>query len=255
LAGKWGHPFGFVSCWPFQNHTPAQFENMVSLYKEWWEVHSRTQVAHLLYEAHGVQGIHHAEEAIRARLADLMWQTLEWGLPLRLEPALPPPPAPEPPPPQAPEPPVGPVRQSLFALRERANSTMERVADAVQDAIMDWNTTEPPLPKPVEPLPPLQPLTLVHALRGFIEETVATLAELLNEAGTAADLTENRRLLRQLCEEMLAQVMEQGMRIRIDAAVARLPAVPGPRGAWVERYRRMLAAEGRLPADTQYPVV
>jgi hypothetical protein len=136
------------------------------------------------------------------------------------------------------------------SLWTKANAAVQRAADTFRDVVLDWNT-EPAFPPGTEPLPPVDTDTLVEALREPVEEIVRALAALLNEAETAADLTVNRPLLRQLCEEMLAQVTEQGMRLRIDAAVAGLPAIPGPgpRSAWVERYRSMLAAEGRLPAS------
>jgi hypothetical protein len=51
-----------------------------------------------------------------------------------------------------------------------------------------------------------------------------------------------------LCFEWLVrQALERAEELRLDEAVARLSPTGGPKGGWVEKYRRMKAVEGRLP--------
>src|SRR5262249_20932863 len=38
LADSWGHPFGFVACWPVQRHSAAQIEKMTALYLDYWHL-------------------------------------------------------------------------------------------------------------------------------------------------------------------------------------------------------------------------
>jgi hypothetical protein len=133
----------------------------------------------------------------------------------------------------------------VASLRDRADAAMERMADAVRDALLDWNTDDD-LPPEVarEPLPPVDPGQFVEVLRPEVEQTLAALAEVLNEAPDARSLPAGEPEVRRLLEGLVRQALERGRQLRIDAAVAGLP----PGGPWVEKYRRMQAAEGRLPA-------
>jgi hypothetical protein len=137
------------------------------------------------------------------------------------------------------------------SLRTRADQAMERMADAVRDALLDWNTDDD-LPPDVarEPLPPVEPGRFVEVLRPEVEQTLAALAEVLNEAPDARSIPAGEPEVRRLLEGLIRQALERGRQLRIDAAVAGLP----PGGPWVEKYRRMQAAEGRLPASSAHPL-
>jgi hypothetical protein len=133
----------------------------------------------------------------------------------------------------------------VASLRTRADQAMERMADAVRDALLDWDTDEDLPPEVARaPLPPVEPGQFVEVLRPEVEQTLAALAGVLNEAPDARSLPAGEPEVRRLLEGLIRQALERGRQLRIDAAVAGLP----PGGPWVEKYRRMQAAEGRLPA-------
>jgi hypothetical protein len=187
------------------------------------------------------------EAEVRYVFADLLWEALARGLRLRLAAAgLLPPPAGPPPPPVVEKP-----RDARPPLRARAEQALGRAADAIRDAVLDWDPEleeRPSAPPPV-PLPPLGPKVLVGALRGPVEEALERIAEALNEAPDARALAALEPDLRPLLEELLFEAVARGEELRLDAALAGLPAAP--EGGWRKKYRRMKAAEGDWPPGPQ----
>ena len=138
-----------------------------------------------------------------------------------------------------------PVERGLQALGRRAQPVLDRAADKVKDALLDWDAEEDELPRPVAraPLPPLEPELLVADLRPQVEDALRRLAETLNEAPTLEALAACEPEVRRLTAELARQTVERAAQARVDAAVARLPTASG-KGAWAEKLRRMRAADG-----------
>jgi hypothetical protein len=88
----------------------------------------------------------------------------------------------------------------------------------------------------------------VQLLRGPAEATVATLADAINEAPDVRSVLAGRERYGEILRDFLEEVLRQGLERRIDALARR----PGDGAAahglseWVDKYRRMQAAEGRL---------
>lgn len=147
----------------------------------------------------------------------------------------------------APEPPK-PARQQPEEERApgKVDALLLRMGDVVKDAILDWILPGAESEEPNgTPLPPVEPGKLVTALHGKVEETLARLAEAMNEAPTAQAVVGSEERVAELLADLVRDALEAGLRLRVDAAVAGLP--PSSPGGWVDKYRRMKAAEGELP--------
>jgi hypothetical protein len=129
-----------------------------------------------------------------------------------------------------------------------AEQMLERAADAIRDAVLDWGAEEPDgRAEAVVPLPPLAPEALLQAVAPQVEQTLRSTAEVLNAAPTAQAMTARGAEVCRLFEELLQHTLALSVQLRVDAAVA--DHQPPPAGDWAERYRRFLAAEGRLPPE------
>jgi hypothetical protein len=143
----------------------------------------------------------------------------------------------------------------------------EWLADVIKDSLLDWTPTDEDENGPAaEPLPPLEPYRFVEALRGPAEAALTSLAEAINEAPNALSI----RAVPDPCIEVLGDFLDEalkvGLKLRVDAALAGLPALQGPhlprrwkkyRAAappsagptrdWVKKFRRMKADEHNAP--------
>jgi hypothetical protein len=132
--------------------------------------------------------------------------------------------------------------------RAQVDEMIDRMADAVKDALVDWDWCPPDEAGEggTAPLPPLSAEQFVDAMRPRVEEALRRVAACLNE-GPGPDLSaaaEERVLdhFGRLCSEAL----EVGRNLREDAAETP-PMVAAPCGTWALRYRRMMVLEGRWP--------
>jgi hypothetical protein len=123
--------------------------------------------------------------------------------------------------------------------------TVNRLADAVRDTILDWSFEETPYAGEKEPLPPLDPRRLAKAMQGPVDKALRNMADILNEAADVESMAACRGEVRCVVEDLVRQALGHGEQIRIDAAVA-AAGPTGPHGRWVEKYRRMRAREGRF---------
>jgi hypothetical protein len=135
------------------------------------------------------------------------------------------------------------------AMRDKAEETLDRLADAIKDSVIDWERAEPmPGERPVlDWLPPVPEERLAEALRDRLADALHRLAEAVNEVRPGDPRTATRE---ELCEQFAAlawEAFEVGVQLRLDAAVAELAGAPAAPGAWVEKYRRMRATEAAFP--------
>jgi hypothetical protein len=139
------------------------------------------------------------------------------------------------------------------------------LADVIKDSMLDWTPTDDENGPAAEPLPPLEPYRFVEALRGPAEVVLTSLAEAINEAPDALAL----RAVPDPCIEVLGDFLDEalkvGLKLRVEAALAGLPALQGPHprrwkkhraaappGAgptrdWVKKFRRMKGDEHNAP--------
>jgi hypothetical protein len=152
----------------------------------------------------------------------------------------------------------------LEPLRRGAAETLERLGDAIKDTLMDWTPGDGDNWEPAEvPLPPMQTQQFVATLRAPVEAVLGSLAETINAATDARAVLDTRERCQELLGAFLDGALEVSLKLRVDAAMAELPALqasggsvewhaadPGLRGptrSWVEKYRRMKADEINLP--------
>jgi hypothetical protein len=133
---------------------------------------------------------------------------------------------------------------SLGGVRERMEELLERAADAVKDALLDWELDDEAgrTPSTFEELPPLDPVLFVAALLPQLEDVLWRMAEAVNAAPTGRILAVGEERVRELLADFCYDALEQGLQMRLDAAEAARPAALRPRGAWARRWRRMHAA-------------
>ena len=151
----------------------------------------------------------------------------------------------------------------LEPLRRGASETLDRLGEAIKDTMLDWTPDDTDHAEPSEePLPPLPAEQFVEALRGPFEMVLASLTQAINAAPDARALRDGRERCQALLGSFLDGALELGLQLRIEAALAALPAthpalagqawapwhdaeasLRGPSRSWVEKYRRMKADE------------
>jgi hypothetical protein len=178
---------------------------------------------------------------------ELCWEALETGLQMRCNArGIGTTPEPEP------SPPAAAPRRAEQAVPGKFKEVVLGLAEAVKDVLLDWSPAEETDADEASGarLPPVATAALVEAMRDKVEETLARLADAINEAPTAQAVVASEQRVWDLLAELLREALEKGQQLRIDAAVAALPPSPY---AWVSRYRRMMATEGVLPCGQGPP--
>jgi hypothetical protein len=128
------------------------------------------------------------------------------------------------------------------------NATMDRVANFIQDCLIEWdleNETRrfgetPP------PLPPLDANAFAEAMLPEINQLLDAVTQRINEAPSAPSISGHGPEVRKLVEAWTKRALEVGEQLRIDAAADELPALNTPHSDWARKFRRMKAAEGEL---------
>jgi hypothetical protein len=179
-------------------------------------------------------------------------------------PATPKVPTPKAPPSKAPSP--DDTGLILEPLRRGAAETFDRLGEAIKDTMLDWTPDDTDHAEPSEePLPPLPVELFMEALRGPFEMVLASLIQAINAAPDARAIRDGREHCQALLGSFLDGALELGLQLRIDAALAALPAthpalsgqawapwhnadvsLRGPSRSWVEKYRRMKADDSNL---------
>jgi hypothetical protein len=201
------------------------------------------EVAALINSSPSATVVPRCEELILHRLVELLWGALETGLQLRNHPERN---SREFPGRDAEGKEAGVTSAPPGILRDRFEKATDRMADMIRDTLLDWNpeAEDDPEREPPGPLPSLKPGQLLEALRPEVEQVLGEVTRVLNEAD-AETFEEQVPALRRLFEELLCRAVERGEELQIETAADALPG-RGPRGGWVDQFRRMKAAEGRL---------
>jgi hypothetical protein len=258
VADRVGQPFGLVACWPVQLHMRAEFDSLVSLYKAWLRIRAWLRTRAHLREGVGAESprtlnrdefveamrgrtaktlgriadalnrveqgrpADAAEAAVRDVLAALVVEALELGLRLRLDGAA----------------------QGHGVPRPHSERLLDRAADAVKDAMLDWDPDGDDQPQPERvPLPPLEPARFAESLRGRVDEFLRSLADEMNAAPDVAGMEAAEDDVRALAEHFVRHAFAAAEEMRLDAAAARLGPAAGE-GQWAKKLRRMAADSG-----------
>jgi hypothetical protein len=131
-------------------------------------------------------------------------------------------------------------------VQELAEGGADRVADKIKDTMLDLGC-EPAVRGAAQPLPPLGPGSLSGALREEIERTLQRVSEIVNEEPTGCWSPRTEEQVLALFAELAQLALAQALDLRVRAAEGPLPGQEPAVSAWVHRYRRMLAEEGRWP--------
>jgi hypothetical protein len=133
---------------------------------------------------------------------------------------------------------------------------LERAADAVKDALLDWELDDEAAQTPpgFEELPPLDPVLFVSAMLPQLEDMLWRLAEAVNDAPTGRILAASEAHVRELMADFCADAVEMGLQLRLDAAEAMRPLGLRPTGTWARRWRRMHAGGTLRPTVPLRPV-
>src|SRR5262249_25385362 len=138
---------------------------------------------------------------------------------------------------------------NLASVRERMEALLEHAADAIKDALLDWEPDEE-AGQTVggrSDLPQLDPALFVAALLPQLEPVLWRMADAINDAPAGRILSVGEARVRELLADFCCAALETGVQMRLDAAeTARPPRLPA-RGTWAWRWRRMHAAAPSHP--------
>jgi len=134
------------------------------------------------------------------------------------------------------------------AMHGKFDETLDRLADAVKDSILDWEGAHGcagagPV---VASLPPVSGDDLVAALRGRVEDALRLAAGVVNDVRPGERLADRREEIIDLFTALACEAFEVALQLRLDAAAAEL-AGTAPPGDWAQKYRRMRVAEAAFP--------
>jgi len=131
--------------------------------------------------------------------------------------------------------------QTVDDMRHRIEEMLERMADSIKDALLDWETDDEPGERSpaIAELPPLDQALFVAAVRGKMEDVLWRMADAVNEAPSGRIVAASEAGIRDLMAELYVEALELGVQMRLDAAETALPPPLRPQGKWARRWRRM----------------
>jgi hypothetical protein len=185
---------------------------------------------------------------VLAAFTALQREAVTTGLQMRLDAAVAPPGA------AAMAEPLRISRAGLVALRHRVEEMLERLGDALHDAILDagWRDRPDGSGLPQEPLPSMSREAYCAALRGKVEAALRRVAEILNAApGGALEAADEQRL-GELFVGLQREALELGLEMRLEEWEANLPPALGAPPAAGVPLRLRKAADPGLPASQEH---
>jgi hypothetical protein len=140
------------------------------------------------------------------------------------------------------------AKNLLQALGYR-DGLFEQLADAVKDAILDWELTPSGEDGPPDDLLPMSPPLFVEAMRPRAEEALRRLAVAINDAppDQVSELIQGP--VAKLFVDLLREAVLIGVQMRLEATEASLTTAQRPEGDWAKRYRRMRG--GRVAVEPE----
>jgi len=144
-----------------------------------------------------------------------------------------------------------PWKKFLDSLRHRVEESLERMADVIKDAILDWEVGMDAAAErlPLEELPPMAPARFVEAMRDKVDAILWSVAEAINDAPTGHIVAASEEQIGKLLEELWCEALRQGVQQRIDAAQSGLRPSQRLQGEWAKRLHRMTVAGASLPSS------
>jgi hypothetical protein len=144
------------------------------------------------------------------------------------------------------------LRRRLVRVRRWFREAVAWLADGCKDFLLDWGAVAAAR-RAARELPPLSPPQFVEAMRGHMEWTLWQVAHAINQAPTGNVVVATEEAVRGLFGELWWDALELGAQMRVNAALAELPAAPGAPDGWAAKYRRMRVEEGCPPFQERTP--
>jgi hypothetical protein len=131
--------------------------------------------------------------------------------------------------------------------------TLDRIGDRIKNTFLDLSSssaaTEQAQALNPPPLPPMNREDLAEQLRTRVDELLKQMADEINQAPTGQILDHSEERVHQLVHRLEDEVLQEGLKLRIDAAYAALPENRRPQGDWARKYRMMISAGKRQSAS------
>lgn len=144
---------------------------------------------------------------------------------------------------------------NLANVRDRMDALLERAADAIKDALLDWELDDESGQAMVgrEDLPPLDAALFVAALLPRLEQVLWRMADAVNEAPAERILAAGEARIRELLADFCCDALKLGLQMRLDAAESVRPPRLAAQGSWARRWRRMHGSAPDSNAATNFP--
>jgi hypothetical protein len=137
------------------------------------------------------------------------------------------------------------------SLWNRIDDTLDRWADAVKDALLDWELDDDEwrtLPPETE-LPALDEEEFLAALRGRTEQALREVADVVNALPPGAGWQRGQQAVAAILAELTRDTFAAGLQLRIDTALRHQEVVQPAPGLWAARYRRMMLEDSAYPPE------
>ncbi|HKI30552.1 MAG TPA: hypothetical protein VKA46_01575 [Gemmataceae bacterium] len=141
------------------------------------------------------------------------------------------------------KPPASPWSRAAGGMRQRVDAAIDRMADAIKEALLDgleFPDDEEVTPAPLVPLPPDR---FVERMRERVEKTLRQVAEVLNAAPDDSPAAIEEKTC-DLFTVLWLESLQVAAQLRLEETlVEEQPEVELPQGEWARRYRRMIAED------------
>jgi hypothetical protein len=137
--------------------------------------------------------------------------------------------------------PASPWSRVAGSMRRRVDGAIDRMADAIKEALLDGFDLSDEEGEPPAPLVTLAPERFVEQMRPRVEKTLRQVAEVLNAAPYDAPAAIEEKTC-DLFTELWLEALQVAAQLRLEETlVEEQPEAELPQGEWARRYRRMIA--------------
>ena len=130
----------------------------------------------------------------------------------------------------------------LETMRRRVDDTVEELADAVKDAMLDWSPGDF-RDTPPQCLAPLDPDCFIGEMRGPVEEVLRQVAAAVNDSPDGHLDSRREEQVSDLFAQLWCEALDVGRQLRERGATGPHDELPPPQGEWARRLRRIVAED------------